>query len=181
MTNITNKFEKGSCVFEAGSTMNGDVHISNCTFHQVTPNGQQRIGKHVDAASPNASDKPTRGHGYLFALDGKDTEEDTKTRNRERMRFLSFLANHHLGSQPLSATMGTPLNDAVVCFVLQWQERGLTSHHPSGRAVYRFLTDHCGLESTVTIESYGNKMNDWLRDKRYQEATWQKVKEAFGG
>lgn len=34
MSSITNNYAEGSCVFEAGSSQNGDVHITGGTFNQ---------------------------------------------------------------------------------------------------------------------------------------------------
>lgn len=34
MADITNNYEAGSCIFEAGSSQNGDVHITGGTFYQ---------------------------------------------------------------------------------------------------------------------------------------------------
>lgn len=34
MSDITNNYAEGSCVFEAGSSQNGDVHITGGTFYQ---------------------------------------------------------------------------------------------------------------------------------------------------
>ncbi|MCR5360659.1 MAG: hypothetical protein K6E73_01440 [Bacteroidales bacterium] len=40
MSGIINKYEPGSCVFQAGSSQNGDVNMSNCTINQgIKPNG----------------------------------------------------------------------------------------------------------------------------------------------
>ena len=35
MANIINNYASGSCVFESGSTQNGDVAIKDCTINQV--------------------------------------------------------------------------------------------------------------------------------------------------
>lgn len=34
MSNITNNYAEGSCIFKAGSSQNGDVHITGGTFNQ---------------------------------------------------------------------------------------------------------------------------------------------------
>ena len=37
MASITNNYAAGSCIFEAGSTQNGDVYIQGGTYYQGVP------------------------------------------------------------------------------------------------------------------------------------------------
>lgn len=54
MSNITNHYAEGSCVFEAGSSQNGDVHITGGTFIQggAKPEAEETVNDSFSAASP---------------------------------------------------------------------------------------------------------------------------------
>ena len=60
-----------------------------------------------------------------------------------------------------------------------WREKRLVAEKPSGGAVFRFLTEECGLQTDVTIESYANKVRDWLRGNDYDVETYRTVKDRF--
>ena len=59
MANITNNYAPGSCIFEAGSTQNGDVYIQGGTFYQgvakapETPEAAPCEGEEVSYAKTN--------------------------------------------------------------------------------------------------------------------------------
>lgn len=100
-------------------------------------------------------------------------------RNREKDRFLCYLSDHKMGSRRLVAVKGDGLNKVVVCFLRLWREKGLTAKQPSGGAVFRFLTEDCGLKTDVTEASYSNKIKEWLRRNDYDVTTYQGVKTCF--
>ena len=63
MSNITNNYAEGSCVFEAGSSQNGDVHITAPIYQGGTKEGvalgngasvaaESKIGDGVECQSP---------------------------------------------------------------------------------------------------------------------------------
>lgn len=54
MSQITNHYAEGSCTFQAGSSQNGDVHITGGTFHQ----GAAQPSDPADSLAAVVSDSP---------------------------------------------------------------------------------------------------------------------------
>lgn len=133
-------------------------------------------------ASDNATteDKPSSGarKQFLF-IDGRTTEENVGVKNLEKERFLGYLSEHKMSGRRLVTEKKDGLNKAVVCFLKLWRENGLTAKLPSGGAVFRFLTEDCGLKTDVTEASYSNKIKEWMRGNDYDVTTYQGVKTLF--
>lgn len=173
MSQITNNYAPGSCVFQAGSTMNGDVHIEDCTIYQGT--SKEETSKEEPPVKRGIKNK------FLFPQDGNESVENGRLMQCEKKRFLNYLSKHGLDGRMLVSTRDDDLNKAVVCFVRIWKEQKLTAEKPSGRAIFRFLTQNCGLKTEITIESYANKMNEWLKEKPQDILTMAEVKRCFAG
>ena len=133
-------------------------------------------------ASDNATteDKPSSGarKQFLF-IDGRATVENVSVRNREKDRFLCYLSDHKMSMRRLVTNKSDGLNKVVLCFLMIWREKGLTVQQPSGGAVFRFLTEDCGLKTDVTEASYSNKIKEWMRGNDYDVTTYQGVKTCF--
>ena len=124
----------------------------------------------------NAAKSVQRGQQKQYLFTGsKPTEENGEVRDMEKHRFMRYLSDHKLGSRRLTCQTGDTLNDVVTCFAIEWQARGLTAEPPSGRAIFRFLTEECGLQSEVTELSYANKIKHRLRSKEYTVETQKEV------
>lgn len=132
----------------------------------------------VDEKPNQQNTSPGPRKQFLF-IDGRATVENVSVRNREKDRFLCYLSDHKMGSRRLVAVKGDGLNKVVVCFLRLWREKGLTAKQPSGGAVFRFLTEDCGLKTDVTAASYSNKIKEWLRRNDYDVTTYQGVKTCF--
>lgn len=53
MSNITNNYEPGSCVFEAGSSQNGDVHITAPIYQGgAKPTSEETVNDSFSIGSP---------------------------------------------------------------------------------------------------------------------------------
>lgn len=115
---------------------------------------------------------------FLF-IDGRTTEENVGVKNLEKERFLGYLSEHKMSGRRLVTEKKDGLNKAVVCFLKLWRENGLTAKRPSGGAVFRFLTEDCGLKTDVTEASYSNKIKEWMRGNDYDVTTYQGVKTFF--
>ena len=72
MANITNNYAAGSCIFEAGSTQNGDVYIQGGTFYQGVAKAQPEEEKQPSAEGEEASYAKTN---YIFRASLFKTEE----------------------------------------------------------------------------------------------------------
>lgn len=115
---------------------------------------------------------------FLF-IDGRTTEENVGVKNLEKERFLGYLSEHKMSGRRLVTEKKDGLNKAVVCFLKLWRENGLTAKLQSGGAVFRFLTEDCGLKTDVTEASYSNKIKEWMRGNDYDVTTYQGVKTFF--
>lgn len=196
MSQITNNYAPGSCVFQAGSSQNGDVHIENCTIYQgkteqkmegknQKPGCKEEDSEEDDSKEENPEEEPPLKRGiknkFLFPQNGNESVKNGRLTQCEKRRFLHYLSKHSLDGRMLVSTRDDAINKAVVCFVRIWKEQELTASKPSGRAIFRFLTQDCGLKTEITIESYANKMNEWLKGKQQDVLTMAEVKRCFAG
>ena len=132
----------------------------------------------VDEKPNQQNTSPGPRKQFLF-IDGRATVENAGVKNREKERFLGYLSDHKMSGRRLVTEKSDGLNKAVVCFLTLWCEKGLTAKQPSGGAVFRFLTEDCGLKTDVTEASYSNKIKEWLRRNDYDVTTYQGVKTCF--
>ena len=162
MANITNNYAPGSCIFEAGSTQNGDVYIQGGTFYQGVAKAQPEEEKQPSAEEEASTPSPRGPRKQFLFIDGKPTVENVAVRQREKERFCRYLSDHKLGSRLLTCLKQDTLNKVVICFLKEWREREWIAEKPSGVAVFRFLTEVCELQSELHPSSYGNKISNWL-------------------
>lgn len=196
MSQITNNYAPGSCVFQAGSSQNGDVHIENCTIYQgkteqkmegknQKPGCKEEDSEEDDSKEENPEEEPPLKRGiknkFLFPQNGNESVKNGRLTQCEKRRFLHYLSKHSLDGRMLVSTRDDAINKAVVCFVRIWKDQELTASKPSGRAIFRFLTQDCGLKTEITIESYANKMNEWLKGKQQDVLTMEEVTRCFAG
>lgn len=184
MANITNHYAPGSCVFQAGSSQNGDIHITDCTFYQGKPEEKDEDYTDnitIDDAQADNKKPVPRGpkNKFLFWLNGNEHEENVGVRNREKERFQRYLAEHKMGGKSITTTQGDTMNDIIICFIIQWKEAALISKQPSGNSIFRFLTIECGLKTSVTEKAFANKIRLWLKDKQYSIETLRSVQKSF--
>ena len=144
-------------------TLGIELEIKNKTTEE-TPNGR---------AAQRGQKKQ-----YLFT-DGDPTVENTQVRDRETRRFLRYLSEHKLMSRSLTCKKDDALNDVVTCFIIEWRDKGLVADEPSGGAIFRFLTEECGLKTAVTEASYSNEIKERLKNKNYSIQTLKMVREYF--
>lgn len=150
----------------------------NISMEQLVQITKGFLMDEVDEKPNQQNTSPGPRKQFLF-IDGRATVENVSVRNREKDRFLCYLSDHKMGSRRLVAVKGDGLNKVVVCFLRLWREKGLTAKQPSGGAVFRFLTEDCGLKTDVTEASYSNKIKEWLRRYDYDVTTYQGVKTCF--
>lgn len=143
----------------------------------VTIGAEQPVVQSGEQPQPEAAPHGPRKQ-FLF-IDGRPYCEHVAVRECEKKRFMNYLSRHKLGSRPLVCLKDDTLNDVVTCFVLHWQERGLTAAKPSGGAIFRFLTETCGMATQVTEDSYSNEIKERLNRKRYTVETYRQVSQSF--
>lgn len=140
-------------------------------------------GENPEEENPEEEPPLKRGikNKFLFPQNGNESVKNGRLTQCEKRRFLHYLSKHSLDGRMLVSTRDDAINKAVVCFVRIWKEQELTASKPSGRAIFRFLTQDCGLKTEITIESYANKMNEWLKEKQQDVLTMAEVKRCFAG
>lgn len=148
--------------------------------------GKEEKGSEKEGSTEeNPEEEPPQKRGiknkFLFPQNGNESVKNGRLTQCEKRRFLHYLSKHSLDGRMLVSTRDDAINKAVVCFVRIWKEQKLTASKPSGRAIFRFLTQDCGLKTEITIESYANKMNEWLKGKQQDVLTMAEVKRCFAG
>lgn len=156
---------------------NMQMQVQNVEEMNASANKKEETESKRDDAPPS-----TRGprKKYLFIKEGDDTKEAEQVKNREKNRLCEYLSRHCLKGRALECTKDSTLNKTVVCFLLKWMERGMTAEQPSGGAIFRFLTDDCGIVSDVQEKAYSNRVKEWIKDTNgYDAEVMLKVKDAF--
>lgn len=148
--------------------------------------GKEEKGSEEEGSTgENPEEEPPLKRGiknkFLFPQNGNESVKNGRLTQCEKRRFLHYLSKHSLDGRMLVSTRDDAINKAVVCFVRIWKDQELTASKPSGRAIFRFLTQDCGLKTEITIESYANKMNEWLKEKQQDVLTMEEVKRCFAG
>lgn len=148
--------------------------------------GKEEEGSEEEGSTgENPEEEPPQKRGiknkFLFPQNGNESVKNGRLTQCEKRRFLHYLSKHSLDGRMLVSTRDDAINKAVVCFVRIWKDQELTASKPSGRAIFRFLTQDCGLKTEITIESYANKMNEWLKGKQQDVLTMAEVKRCFAG
>ena len=147
--------------------------------------GKEKNSEEEGSTGENPEEEPPLKRGiknkFLFPQNGNESVKNGRLTQCEKRRFLHYLSKHSLDGRMLVSTRDDAINKAVVCFVRIWKDQELTASKPSGRAIFRFLTQDCGLKTEITIESYANKMNEWLKEKQQDVLTMEEVKRCFAG
>lgn len=148
--------------------------------------GKEEEGSEEEGSTgENPEEEPPLKRGiknkFLFPQNGNESVKNGRLTQCEKRRFLHYLSKHSLDGRMLVSTRDDAINKAVVCFVRIWKDQELTASKPSGRAIFRFLTQDCSLKTEITIESYANKMNEWLKGKQQDVQTMEEVKRCFAG
>lgn len=163
----------------AAALAQGNVTIGQIQFNDVHDNENVYMS---DVGREQKTASTTRGprKKFLFTKDGNDTREEEGVKNREKERLCNYLSRHCLKSRNLVCTKDDTLNKTIRCFLTKWMEKGLTAEEPSGGAIFRFLTEDCGIVSEVEEKAYGNRVKEWIRDRNgYDTEVMLAVKDAF--
>lgn len=179
---------------QGGITVQGDFVMEKKVEYEVNNVEAGGIGIQVvngkDIPTKNEKDMPAKStpgprKQFLF-IEGdasweeqgrqrNPSKENTVVRRRERDRIVRYLKEHCLSQRQLTCTQGDTLNDVVACFLVEWRERKLIAKDFAGTAVWRFLTEECGLESAVTDKAYGKEIKEWVAEKRGDAITQRQI------
>lgn len=138
---------------------------------------------------PETKRKPGPPKEVLFIEGDPSWKENGKQRRssienkavcqQEKARLMQYLAAHKLTCRELNCTLSDALNKVILCFVITWCDLALTDNPPSGRAIFRFLTQECNMKTGTSEKSYANKICEWMKKKEYDVETMRKVKQCF--
>ncbi|MGM9838188.1 MAG: hypothetical protein ACI30A_06850 [Paludibacteraceae bacterium] len=137
-------------------------------------------GAQAEVAAPMDSEKKSKQGApmqYLFALNGDSKQEDTERKRTEQARLMQYLAGHELKSTLLTSK-DDKLNKVVVCFCKLWQQKGWVAAPISTPALLRFLTDDCGIGTSVIAKTWEGAMRKLLRGQP-DDNTYYAIKECF--
>ncbi|MCQ2212277.1 MAG: hypothetical protein MJZ36_01420 [Bacteroidaceae bacterium] len=117
---------------------------------------------------------------FLFIKQNDPSSENTVARKAAVAKFTSFLKDHSMSGRQLTSKQGDTLNDYVVCFWMYWHEKKMVADSPKGAAIYRFLTNDCGLSSSVSERTYSNWIVKAIQGKNYTMLSLQSVRNYMG-
>ena len=117
----------------------------NMTIQINNLNGNVNIYNNECERSPLKDDAKPSNDARTKKLFMTDGIEDLQRTEGEKNRFLNYLAEHHWGKKQVDCYKDNPINKAIVCFCVKWKRLRYIDK-PSPAAVYRFLTETCGLE-----------------------------------
>ena len=110
----------------------------------------------------------------LFMTNGA---EDVERTEEEKNRFRNYLAEHHLGQRQVDCYKDNPINKAIVCFCVKWKRLRYIDK-PSPAAVYRFLTETCGLACSAEADAITASLGRLLKAD-YDNDVFYDVEEYF--
>lgn len=86
-------------------------------------------------------------------------------------KFIAFLNKHNkTGHQKINSQRDNYINKAIVAFLLYWKGKDLITigeGNYKGRPCFKFLTENCGKESEISIETYNTFFINCMKDKEY--------------
>ncbi|MGM9733529.1 MAG: hypothetical protein ACI3YT_05370 [Prevotella sp.] len=87
--------------------------------------------------------------------------------------FTAFLNKHNkTGCQKINSKRENYINKAIVAFLIYWKKKGLITigeGNYKGRPCFKFLTENCGKESEISIETYNSFFINCMKDKEYTD------------
>ena len=105
--------------------------------------------------------------------------KDKLTASRKSDELVGYLKEHKLWSNRLCCSREDKLNAVIVSHLRLWIEAGVLPKNPPALAIYRFLTEDCGLQSNVDPKPYANKVQDMLRDESYAKNVYREIKDTY--
>lgn len=86
-------------------------------------------------------------------------------------KFIAFLNMHNkTGHQKINSQRDNYINKAIVAFLLYWKGKDLITigeGNYKGRPCFKFLTENCGKESEISIDTYNTFFISCMKDKEY--------------
>lgn len=87
--------------------------------------------------------------------------------------FTAFLNRHNkTGHQKINSQCDNYINKAMVAFLLYWKRTGLITigeGNYKGRPCFKFLTEKCGKESEISIETYNSFFINCMKSREYTD------------
>lgn len=163
----------------------GGVKTITSTNNYITNNYYAAPAAPTAAAPEPAQPQPqqptkTAGRPLKPLFVGADGKEDTVLRQWEQERVVAFLKKHTLYSRPLNCEKDDILNHYIIGFMRYWREKDLIAKSTPTAAVYRFLTNDCGLQTAVEQTALTNRWADYAKDPNYGIEQLREIRESRG-
>lgn len=139
------------------------------SFDEAMDQAWDKHSQHADRPKEGSRQGPQRK--MLF--------KDKLTASRKSDELVGYLKEHKLWSNRLCCSRGDKLNAVIVSHLRLWIEAGVLPKNPPALAIYRFLTEDCGLQSNVDPKPYANKVQDMLRDESYAKSVYREIKDTY--
>ena len=99
------------------------------------------------------------------------TDDSENNRKKIASEFIAFLKKHNkTGDKRFNSASDNYINIAFYAFFEYWKNTGIVDKTTNGRACYRFLTNDCGIEATVSESTYNTAFNKFdIKDKFMQK------------
>lgn len=154
---------------------------SGVTFNDIHDNNNCTIitGKAQDISEDVERDFTHKGapSRYLFCVGGDDKIENVENKQQQTDNFLHYLADYKLLDKEISASKNNEILKAVVCFVKQWGQKGLTKPVPAVPPIIRFLKQDCQLKCQVDEQTVINVLRNMMGE--CDSTILEQVKEYF--
>lgn len=163
----------GSLTFIA--EQKNDIHDNNnCPIYLMPEPRSEGGDEKLKVKGERIKDGDVARVKRLFMTDGA---EDVERTEGEKNRFLNYLAEHHWGKKQVDCYKDNPINRAIVCFCVKWKRLKYIDK-PSPAAVYRFLTETCGLECASETAAITASLGRLLKAD-YDKDTFDDVEDYF--
>ncbi len=139
------------------------------SFDEAMDKAWDKHSQHTDRPKGNGRQGPRKK--MLF--------KDKLTASRKSDELVGYLKEHKLWSNRLCCSREDKLNAVIVSHLRIWIEAGVLPKNPPALAIYRFLTEDCGLQSNVDPKPYANKVQDMLRDESYAKNVYREIKDTY--
>ncbi len=160
----------------AGGTKNITKNITNNYYYAQPPSTVPNTVQVGDTTQGNTTQSGKAGRPFSGMFIGADGQEDRALRRQEQAHVEEVLKAHCLYSRQLCCEKNDTLNRYVVGFVRYWREKKMIPRSTPTAAIYRFLTEDCGLESSVQQQAITNRWSDYLREENYGMEEFYEIK-----
>ena len=129
-------------------------------------------GKVAEQSATMESERPAANNSGGGRKPESLFSDESKTDEWAKI-FTAFLNKHNkTGHQKINSQCDNYINKAMVAFLLYWKRTGLITigeGNYKGRPCFKFLTEKCGKESEISIETYNSFFINCMKNTEYTD------------